>query len=105
MDDIRKSIHNLYNESLELESQIEKLCNDTPNIDIEIDYNLEDNLSYDLKFDILSIVKEGITNCVKHSNASKLKISLLSQPKFHSIVIKDNGTKFDEKKVHFYLKV
>lgn len=97
MDDIRKSIHNLYNESLELESQIEKLCNDTPNLDIEIDYKIEDKLSYDLKFDILSIVKEGITNCVKHSNASKLKISLLSQPKFHSIIIKDNGTKFDEK--------
>lgn len=96
MEDIRKNIHNLYSESLELKSQIEKLCREIPNIDTEIIYNLEDDLDYNLKFDILSIVKEAITNCIKHSNATKLKITLLSQPKFYSIVIKDNGSIFDE---------
>lgn len=50
-----------------------------------------------MKFDILSIVKEAITNCIKHSNATKLKISLLSQPKFYSIIIKDNGSSFNKK--------
>ena len=97
MEDIRKSIHNLYNESLDLESQIEKLCNEVPAIDTEIIYRIEDNLSYNLKFDILSVVKEGITNCIKHSNATKLRISLFSQPKFYSIIIKDNGNNFDKK--------
>ena len=97
MDDIRKSIHNLYNESLDLENQIEKICAEIPTINIELIYKLEDGLNYDLKFDILSLIKEGITNCTKHSNATELKISLLSQPKFHSIIIKDNGTKFDTK--------
>lgn len=97
MEDIRKSIHNLYNESLDLESQIEKLCNEVPAIDTEIIYRIEDNLSYNLKFDILSVVKEGITNCIKHSNATKLRISLFSQPKFYSIIIRDNGNNFDKK--------
>lgn len=96
MEEIRKSIHNLYNESLDLKEQIEKLCTNVPNIDVELIYRIEDNLSYDMKFDIISVVKEGITNCVKHSNADKLKISLLEQPKFYSIIIKDNGSKFDE---------
>lgn len=96
MEDIRKSIHNLYSESLDLESEIEKLCNEIPNIDTEIIYNLEDDLDYNLKFDILSIVKEATTNCIKHSNATKLKITLLSQPKFYSIIIKDNGSTFDK---------
>ncbi|MCF6460386.1 hypothetical protein C3E88_04925 [Clostridium sp. Cult3] len=97
MEEIRKSIHNLYNESFDLESQVQKLCNEIPTIDIELTYRIEDNLGYDLKFNILSVVKEGITNCIKHSNASKLKISLLEQPKFYSIVIKDNGSDFNEK--------
>ena len=96
MEEIRKSIHNLYNESLDLRDQIEKLCTNVPNIDVELIYKIEDNLSYDMKFDIISVVKEGITNCVKHSNADKLKISLLEQPKFYSIIIKDNGSIFDE---------
>lgn len=95
MNDIRNSIHNLYNESLDLESRIEDICREIHTIEIGFTYGLEDNLSYDLKFDILSIVKEAITNCVKHSNATELKISLLSQPKFHSIIIKDNGSTFN----------
>lgn len=100
MDEIRKSIHNLYNESLDLKEQIEKLCTDVPNIDIILVYRIEDNLSYEMKFDILSVIKEGITNCVKHSNATNLKISLIEQPKFYSIIVKDNGTKFDESSIN-----
>lgn len=98
MNDIRKSIHNLYNESLDLENQIKKLCNEIPNIKVDLVYKIEDKLDYDIKFDILSVIKESITNCTKHSNATKLKISLISQPRFHSIIIKDNGSNFDEKK-------
>ncbi|SHI16066.1 sensor histidine kinase [Sporanaerobacter acetigenes] len=97
MNDIRKSIHNLYNESLDLKNQVEKLCSKIPAIDIELVYRIEDELGYDLKFDILSVVKEAMTNCSKHSNATKLKISLISQPKFYSILIEDNGSQFDEK--------
>jgi len=96
MNDIRSSIHNLYNESLDLESRIESLCSEIPTIEVQLIYRLEDNLSYDLKFDILSVIREAITNCVKHSDATELKISLLNQPKFYSIIIKDNGTKFDK---------
>lgn len=96
MNDIRTSIHNLYNESLDLETKIESLCREIPTIEVELIYKLDDNLSYDLKFDILSVIREAITNCVKHSNATELKISLLSQPKFYSIIIKDNGSNFNE---------
>lgn len=94
MDDIRKSIHNLYNESLDLKNQIERLCSEIPHIDVELIYKIDDGLDYDLKFDILSVVKEALTNCAKHSNATKLKISLLSQPKFYSILVEDNGSNF-----------
>lgn len=96
MDDIRASIHNLHNESLDLKEQIEKLCSNLPNIDINLVYKVDDDLSYDLKYDMISVVKEGITNCAKHSNADKLKITLLEQPSFYTIVIKDNGNAFSE---------
>lgn len=98
MDNIRKSIHNLYKESLDLESSIEKICSEVPGINIDLNYQIEDNLVYDLKFDILSLVKESINNCIKHSNATNLWINLIDQPKFYSIVIRDNGTKYDNDK-------
>ncbi len=99
MDDIRSNIHNLYNESLDLENQIEKLCMEIPTIDVELIYKVEGDLNYNLKFDILSVIKEAITNCTKHSNATNLKISLLEHPKFYSIIIKDNGSNFDEEAI------
>lgn len=96
MDDIRNSIHNLYNESMDLKSKIEGLWVEAIGMDFQLVYGLENNLPYDLKFDILSVVREAITNCVKHSNAAHLKISLVSHPKFYSIIIKDDGNRFDK---------
>ena len=96
MNDIRNSIHNLHKESFDLKNKMEELLNKLHNIDTSLNYRIQDELPYELKFDIVSIVKEGITNCVKHSNASQLKVSILSQPKFYTIVIDDNGSRYQE---------
>lgn len=96
MDDIRNSIHNLYNESFDLKDRIQRICDEILNLNIQLDYKLQDNLPYELKFDILSVIREAITNCVKHSNATELKIKLLNQPNFYSIIIKDNGSDYKE---------
>lgn len=96
MNDIRNNIHNLYNESFDLESRIQTICDEIPNLNIQLEFQLEDNLPYDLKFDILSVIREAITNCIKHSNATELKIRLLNQPRFYSIIIKDNGSDYNE---------
>lgn len=91
MKDIRESIHNLHSESLDLEKQILKTIEEYPNLKIELNYNIRENINYELKFDILSIIKETIINSSKHSNGDSMKINLLEQPKFFSISIKDNG--------------
>lgn len=93
MNDIRKSLQGLRDESLDLKDKINLLINQVPHLDVELLYNMEDLLEYDIRIDILSIVKEAITNTVKHSNATKLNISLFDQPQFYSIIIKDNGDK------------
>ncbi len=99
MDDIRSSIHNLHRESFDLKNRIESLLSDLKNIDTKLNYGLEDDLPYDLKFDILSIIKEGTTNCLKHSNATEFEISLISQPKFYTIIIRDNGSNYQGDKI------
>ena len=99
MDDISNSIHNLHRESFDLKNRIENLLSDLKNMDIELNYGLKDELPYDLKFDILSIIKEGVTNCIKHSNATEIKISLISQPKFYTIIIRDNGSNYKGDKI------
>lgn len=93
MNEIRKSLQGLRDESLDLKGKIEILIDEIPNLNVELIYTMENDLDYNLKFDILSIVKEAITNTLKHSNATKLNISLFSQPKFYSIIFEDNGNK------------
>lgn len=93
MNDIRNSLQGLRNESFDLKNKIEDLIDEIPNLHVEFLYNMDEDLEYHLKFDILSVIKEAITNTLKHSNATKLNISLFSQPKFYSINIEDNGTK------------
>ena len=94
MEDIRNSIHNIYSGSLNLKAKIYELSEDFPKLKIELNYNLTSDLPYDLKFDILSIIRETITNCAKHSNGTKLIINLLEQPRFYALITKDNGTQF-----------
>lgn len=100
MDDIRTSIHNLHKESFDLEHKIQELLVELYNMDTKLNYRILEELPYELKFDMVSIIREGITNCVKHSNASELKISILSQPKFYTIIIEDNGSNYQENIKH-----
>lgn len=96
MYDIRKSIHNLYNESFDLKGKIQSLCDEIQSIDFKLNYRIGDELDYDLKYDIFSVVRESVTNSVRHSNATEVRISLLNQVKFYSILIEDNGTLFNK---------
>lgn len=91
MNDIRISLQGLRDESFDLKSRIENLIDEISHIDVEFLYNLEDELDYNLKFDILSIVKETMTNTLKHSDANIFKINLFEQPKFYSLILEDNG--------------
>ena len=94
MEDIRNSIHNLYSESLDLKAKVYQLSEDFPKLKIELNYNITSDLSYDLKFDILSVIRETITNCAKHSNGTKLVLNVLEQPRFYALISKDSGSDF-----------
>ena len=46
----------------------------------------------DIKYCLISIAKEAITNAVKHSNGDTLDILLREHPGFYQLIVKDNGT-------------
>lgn len=91
MKDIRQTIHNIYRDSFDLKLQIENIISSFPNLSIDSRYKINSKLDYELKFDILSIIKESITNVNKHSNGSSITINLKEEAKFYSISIKDDG--------------
>ncbi|WP_017549659.1 sensor histidine kinase [Salinicoccus carnicancri] len=97
MDDIRMSIHHLYETSIDLKSRIEDYMEDMEPFAAELYYDVDMEIGHEVKIDILSIVKEALTNVKKHSQASEVNIYIKEQNDFLTLSIKDNGSRKPEK--------
>ena len=92
LTEIRNCLHNLHNDSFDLQTGIEKLiASSTQTLHIRLTCKTE-TMPYTLKYDILSVIKECLSNTLKHSGASAMVISILEHPAFYSVSVQDNGT-------------
>lgn len=92
MNSIRTSVHNVYDESVDLDVQIRELIKKFTFCEVNYDYSIYTNPDNKLKFTLISIVKEALSNVMRHSNATKVTIALKEHPAIYQLVIKDNGT-------------
>lgn len=92
MNDIRHSIHNLYDTSIDLESRIDGYLTEMGDYSKELIFDINMTLTHEQKIDMLSIVREALTNIRKHSNATDVKVIIKEHPKFLALTVKDNGT-------------
>jgi signal transduction histidine kinase len=92
MDQIRSSIHNIYDESVDLYMQLENLVKDFTFCAISYDYDIKNPPSLQLRFSLIAITKEALANIMRHSNATRVSITLREHPVMYQLVIQDNGT-------------
>ncbi|MCI8484852.1 MAG: two-component sensor histidine kinase [Lachnospiraceae bacterium] len=92
MNSVRESVHNLHDDSIDLKSAVSELISDFSDYQIFLDYDLESFTPASVKYCFLSILKEALSNIARHSNATRIFITLREHPSFHQLVIKDNGT-------------
>ena len=92
MDSIRNSIHNIHEDSMNLERKITGLVNNYAFCNININYKINNDFSMKQKYTILFIVKEAMTNTMKHSDATVINMVFAEMPGFYKIIIEDNGT-------------
>lgn len=97
MESIRKSVHDLHEESINLRSEVIKLVKNFTFCPIELEYEIDRNLTVQMKYAIISIIKESLANIIKHSNGNHVKIYLREHPALIQLIIHDNGTRFREK--------
>jgi len=91
MDSIRESIHNIHNDSIDLYSKLNSLIEEFTYCQATLDYKVEEDLSMKAKYSIIHIVKEALSNVMKHSNATHVSIILLEHPGLYQLIIQDNG--------------
>lgn len=93
MDNIRSDVHMLHDEYIDLKLEIDNLVNKFNFCKINFYYNIKQNPNKNIKFCFISIIKEGLTNIVKHSNATIVNLSLMEYPSFYQLILSDNGKK------------
>ena len=91
MNSIRGSVHDLRDDSINLQEAIEKMLS-TLTCEVEFDYNLTNEVPNNVKFCFLGILKEALTNLAKHSDATEFEVTVREHPALYQLLIHDNGT-------------
>ena len=95
MNSIRSSVHNLHDASENLREITEGLTKDCENCTVE--YDMSEIIPNNIKYCFAAIIKETLSNVIKHSNATAVKIVLREHPALYQLCIEDNGKGYSEK--------
>ncbi|MCR5639437.1 MAG: hypothetical protein K6F97_11465 [Lachnospiraceae bacterium] len=94
MNNIRSSVHDLRDEAIDLPSAIEEIVKPLKNskkLNLEIDVSSE--IDKDIKYAVIGVVKEGVSNIIKHSENECVNITLNEHPSMYQLVIHDYSEK------------
>jgi signal transduction histidine kinase len=92
MDSIRSSVHDLHEESIDLQSEIQKLIDNFRFCPVKFDYDVETNLEKNIKYCFIAVTKEALSNIINHSNATNVLVIIREHPALYQLVIQDNGS-------------
>lgn len=96
LDTVRKSVHDLHDDSFDLHTQLLSLAQNDQRLVVEVEYDAIE-IPQAVGYCLVAIVREGISNAIKHSNANRVSVSAIEYPGFYRLLIHDNGTNAPEK--------
>lgn len=91
MDSIRESVHDLHDESVNMQDVLKSLTEEFTFCPVNLEYDMGHDVPKDVKYSFIAIVKEALHNVVKHSNARNVMITVREHPGLFQLIINDNG--------------
>ncbi len=91
MDNIRNSVHDLRDESIDLQSALQGITDSFTFCPVLLQCDISRHISQNIKYCFLAIAKEALHNIIKHSNATRVRITAKEHPAFYQLLIEDNG--------------
>ena len=93
MESIRKSVHDIRDDSFDLKLTLDKMTAELKkSFKTEIMYDVGDEMPIKIKIAFTAILKEAISNILKHSNGDKVQITVREHPALYQLIVCDNGT-------------
>lgn len=92
MDNIRSSVHDLHDDSVNLKEVAEELTSSFTFCPVTLEYDMSFAVPRTVKYAFVSILKEALSNIIRHSNATAASVLMREHPALWQLVIYDNGT-------------
>lgn len=92
MTSIRTSVHDLHDDAIDLERTIREMAGGVDDrFDVTVHYDAGGRIPGEVKLCTAGVVREGISNAVRHSGGDKISIIFREHPAFYQLQIEDNG--------------
>jgi signal transduction histidine kinase len=92
MNAIRSSVHNIRQDAVYLDREIQSLLQDFRFCPVTYENTAVSELSLNHKYVVMTAIREALNNVMRHSNATRVAITLSEMGNSHVLLIADNGT-------------
>lgn len=93
MDNIRQSVHDLHDDSVDLKMSVNEIMDSIrSDFDVSFDFDMSENVPRRVKYCLIAMAKEAVSNIIKHSSGDHVWASFREHPGFYQLSIEDNGT-------------
>ena len=90
MNSIRSSVHDLHDSSVDLEGTVRQIAEPLQEaFSVTIDIDVSEDIPRELKYGIIGILREAVSNILRHSRNDTVQIGVLEHPGFYQIVVHD----------------
>lgn len=93
MTSIRQSVHDLHDDSIDLRQSAADALKPLKEKGITVNCELDASagIPVNIRLCIISIIKECVSNIIKHSSADRVSVILREHPAFYQLMVEDNG--------------
>lgn len=91
LDTVRTSVHNLHDESIDLEVQLASLARAYPRGEVDLLYTADEPAPPPIANCLASIAREALANAARHGQATHVSVAVEEHPGFWRMRITDNG--------------
>lgn len=92
MTNIRESVHDLHDDSVDLEQSVAEIIQPLrEDYEVSFDYDMSKQVPRKVKYCLIAVTKEAVSNIIKHSSGDAVRIALREHPGFYRLSVEDNG--------------
>lgn len=91
MDTVRKSVHDLHDDAFDLRSRLESVVGACGLPGARLSFDARD-VPVPVAYCFVALVREALSNVVRHSDAARADVSVVEYPAFYQLVVQDDGS-------------